>query len=149
MATGALMLGWSRSRNLGGHPGRDAVMELAPRRYGDTVVLSPRARLDQSTAEEFKDGLMPYLERCAPGQELLVLDLSGVEYISSAGLRILMLARKHARAQEGTLVVAGLQPVVKEIFEISRFTLVFEVFPTVREALARISAPALAAFDAG
>jgi anti-anti-sigma factor len=77
-----------------------------------------------------------------------VLDLSKVDYISSAGLRVLMLARKQAKAQGGTLVVAGLTPVVKEIFEISRFTVVFEVFASVRDALARISPSAAAAFDA-
>ncbi len=59
-----------------------------------------------------------------------------------------MLARKQAKAQGGTLVVAGLGPVVKEIFEISRFTVVFDIFATVRDALVRISPTALAAFDA-
>jgi anti-anti-sigma regulatory factor len=59
-----------------------------------------------------------------------------------------MLARKQAKVQGGTLVVTGLTPVVKEIFEISRFTVVFEVFPSVRDALARISPSAAAAFDA-
>jgi anti-anti-sigma regulatory factor len=58
-----------------------------------------------------------------------------------------MLARKQAKAQAGTLVVARLQPVVREIFEISRFTLVFDIFGSVREALARISPSGLAAFD--
>jgi anti-anti-sigma factor len=77
-----------------------------------------------------------------------VLDLSGVDYISSAGLRVLMLARKQAKVQGGTLVVAGLTPVVKEIFEISRFTVVFEVFGSVRDALVRISPSAITAFDA-
>ena len=77
-----------------------------------------------------------------------MLDLSGVDYISSAGLRVLMLARKQAKVQGGTLVVAGLTPVVKEIFEISRFTVVFEVFGSVRDALVRISPSAITAFDA-
>ena len=58
-----------------------------------------------------------------------------------------MLARKQAKAQGGTLVVAGLQPIVREIFEISRFTVVFEIFPSARDALARVSPTALAAFD--
>ena len=62
-------------------------------------------------------------------------------------LRVLMLARKQAKAQGGTLAVAALQPVVKEIFEISRFIGLFDVYASVREALARISSPALAAFD--
>jgi len=44
--------------------------------------------------------------------------------------------------------VTDLQPVVREIFEISRFNLVLEVFPTLREALAKLSPAALAAFEA-
>jgi len=77
-----------------------------------------------------------------------VIDLAGVEYISSVGLRVLMLASKQAKAQGGSLAVADLQPVVREIFEISRFNLVLEVFPTLREALAKLSPAALAAFEA-
>ena len=123
-------------------------MDLPLRRFADTVVLAPARRIDHGSAEGFKDALRPHLERCATGKDQIVLDLSGVDYISSAGLRVLMLARKQAKAQGGTLVVAGLTPVVKEIFEISRFTVVFEVFASVRDALVRISPSAIAAFDA-
>ena len=123
-------------------------MDLPLKRFADTVVLAPAGRIDHGSAEAFKDALRPHLERCATARDQLVLDLSGVDYISSAGLRVLMLARKQAKAQGGTLVVAGLGPVVKEIFEISRFTAVFDIFPTVREALVRISPAALAAYDA-
>jgi anti-sigma B factor antagonist len=123
-------------------------MELSPKRFADAVVLTPTGRIDHGRSEDFKSALRPFLERCATGQDKLVLDLSGVDYMSSAGLRVLMLARKQAKAQGGTLVVAGLQPVVQEIFEISRFTVVFDIFATVRDALGGISPPALAAFDA-
>jgi len=124
-------------------------MDLAQRRFADTVVLAAAGRIDHASAEAFRAALSPHLERCAPGQDRVVLDLSGVDYISSAGLRVLMLARKQAKMQGGTFAVAGLTPVVKEIFEISRFTLVFEIYPSVRDALAQISPPALAAFEAG
>ena len=77
-----------------------------------------------------------------------MLDLAGVDYVSSAGLRCFMLAEKQAKSQGGTIVVAAMQPVVNEIFEISRFTLVFKTFPTVRDALAKVSPAALKAFDA-
>jgi anti-anti-sigma factor len=77
-----------------------------------------------------------------------VLDFSKVEYISSVGLRVLMLAAKQSREQGGTIVVAALQPVVREIFEISRFNLVFECFGTTRAALAKVSPAGLVAYDA-
>jgi anti-sigma B factor antagonist len=122
-------------------------MDLAPRRFGNTIVLSPAGRLDHATADDFKDALLAQMGSCVAGQDLLVLDLSKVPYIASVGLRALMIASKQVKVQGGTLVVAALQPVVKEIFEISRFTLVFNTFPSVRDALAAISPSALQAYD--
>jgi anti-anti-sigma factor len=122
-------------------------MELAAKRFADTVALFPAGRIDHATAEGFKAALRPHLAACAAGRDRVVLDLAGVEYISSVGLRVLILASKQAKAQGGALAVTDLQPVVREIFEISRFNLVLEVFPTLREALAKLSPPGLAAFD--
>jgi len=122
-------------------------MELVSKRFADTVVVLPRGRIDHATAEQFKAALALHL---APGaaRDPLVIDLTGVEYISSVGLRVLMLASKQAKAQGCALAVCGLQPVVREIFEISRFNLVLQVFPSLREALAALSTEALAAFGA-
>jgi len=123
-------------------------MDVPVRRFADVVILAPAGRIDHASAEAFRGALGPHLEHCAADRDQVILDLSGVDYISSAGLRVLMLARKQAKSQGGTFVVAGLAPVVREIFEISRFTVVFDIFASVRDALARISPSALAAFDA-
>jgi anti-anti-sigma factor len=113
-------------------------MELASARHGDVVVLSPRGRIDHASAEAFKTALSPFLAQSGPGQPL-VLDLGGVDYIASVGLRVLMLASRQARAQGGTIRVAALQPLVREIFEISKFTMVFPCFPSVADALADLA----------
>jgi anti-sigma B factor antagonist/stage II sporulation protein AA (anti-sigma F factor antagonist) len=110
-------------------------MELSSERHGETLVLSPRGRIDHARAEALRTALAPYLARSGP-ERPLVLDLGAVDYISSAGLRVLMLASRQVRAQGGTIVVAALQPLVREIFEIGKFTLVFSCFATVAEALA-------------
>ena len=123
-------------------------MELISKRLADALILSPAGRIDHATADGFKLALAPFLATCADGRDCLVIDLGGVEYISSVGLRVLMLASKQAKAQGGALGVCALQPVVREIFEISRFNLVLQVFPTLRDALAKLSAQALAAHDA-
>ena len=122
-------------------------MELSPRRLADTLVLKPAGRIDHSNADAFQTKLAPVLARCATGQDRLVLDLSDVDYISSAGLRVLMLAAKQAKAQGGTIVISGLRPLVAEIFDISRFTMVFTIKPSLREALAEVSTEALAAYE--
>jgi anti-sigma B factor antagonist/stage II sporulation protein AA (anti-sigma F factor antagonist) len=114
-------------------------MELLSARHGDTVVLSPRGRIDHAGAEAFKTALGPHLTQSGPGRPL-VLDLGAVDYIASVGLRVLVLASRQVRAQGGTIVVAALQPLVREIFEISKFTLVFPCFASVADALADLSA---------
>ena len=115
-----------------------SVMELSSARHGDAVVVSPRGRIDHASAETFKTALSPYLTAAGPGHPV-VLDFAGVEYIASVGLRVLMLASRQVRAQNGTIVVAALAPLVKEIFEISKFTMVFPCFPTVADALADLA----------
>ena len=123
-------------------------MDLVVKRFADTVVLFPLGRVDHATADKLKAELAPHMGNCAGERDRVVIDMTGVEYISSVGLRVLMLASKQAKAQGCTLAVCGLQPVVREIFEISRFNLVLKVFPALREALGAISADALAAFEA-
>jgi anti-anti-sigma factor len=122
-------------------------MILTPARYADVVVLTLQGRLDQSTAEDVRTDLAPHLERCAEGQDCLVLDMAGVDYVSSAGLRVLMLASKQAKAQKGYLVLVSVQPLVQEILEISKFTLILRTLPAVRDALAETSPAGLAAFE--
>ena len=77
-----------------------------------------------------------------------MLDFSDVEYISSMGLRVLMMACKAMRARDGAMAIAALQPAVQEIFDIARFGMVVDVFATVRDALAALSPAAASAYDA-
>jgi anti-sigma B factor antagonist len=123
-------------------------MQLNPRRYADTLVLSPIGRLDHDSSEGFRTALEAFLEGARDGR-CIVLDLAGLEYVSSAGLRCFMLAAKQAGAQGGKILIAAMRPLVAEIFQISRFTLLFEVHPTVRAALSAASTQAVAAFDNG
>src|SRR5258705_13668255 len=102
-------------------------MELGSKRFADAVVLYPVGRIDHATADGFKAALVPYLARCAAGGDRVVLELSGVEYISSVGLRGLMVASKQVNAHGGSLAVSGRGPVVGEIFDVGRFTLLLDV----------------------
>ena len=124
-------------------------MPLSHRNYGKARVLAPKGRLDHDTCEAFQADLKPHAEACAQEGSALVLDLSGLEYVSSAGLRCLMIAAKQASSRSSKIVVASPQPVVAEILQISRFNLVLPVFRTTREALASVSAQAAQAFDKG
>jgi len=123
-------------------------MHLTERRIGNALVLAASSRIDHASAEDFKTALQPHLLQCKAGGDVVVLDFSGVQYISSVGLRVLMLAAKQSKSQGGAIAVVALQPVVKEIFEISKFTLVIPCFTGVRDALAELSPSALAAYGA-
>ncbi len=122
-------------------------MPISEERYGDALVLTLTGRIDNSTTDGLKSGLDAYVASCRADGDCLVLDFSKVDYISSVGLRVLMLAARQIRDQGGTIVVAAFQPVVREIFEISRFNLVFQCFSSVREALNGVSPTGLAAYD--
>jgi anti-anti-sigma factor len=124
-------------------------MNVSSRRYANAVTLRVEGRLDQDTCGGFTTDLMKAVDGAAADGGAVVLDLSGLEYVSSAGLRCFMLASRQAKANRARIAVAALQPMVSEIFEISHFNLVFQVFPTVREALGAVSAEAGAAFDKG
>ena len=124
-------------------------MNVTSRRYGTAAVLRVSGRLDQDTCEAFRGDLMKEVEAAARAGGGVVLDLSGLEYVSSAGLRCFMLASRQAKQHQMKIFVAALQPMVREIFEISHFNLVFQVFPTVREALAAVSPEAAAAYRKG
>lgn len=115
-------------------------MEFTERPAGKAVVLAPTGRIDMATSDQFRDRVLALVDTCTKARQAVVLDFSAVDYISSAGLRVLMLAAKQARASGGNVVLAALRPVVLEIFQISRFDKVLACHPGVSEALAAVGA---------
>ena len=126
---------------------RTAALDVTSRTFGNVVVVAPVGRADLTGSRALESALAPLWARTDVG--CLVLDFAAVPYISSVGLRVLMIAAKEMRARRARIAVAGLQPVAAEIFAISRFDKVLEVFSTVRDAMSAISPAALAAYDAG
>jgi anti-sigma B factor antagonist len=122
-------------------------LEISIRQFAEVVVVAPVGRIDHTSAAELEATLTPLWEKSAADKSALVLDFTGVGYISSVGLRVLMIAAKHMRAGGARIAIAELQPVVAEIFAISRFDRILEVFPSLRGALESLSSPALEAFD--
>ena len=115
-------------------------MKLAHATRAGAAILSLDGRLDHESCDAFTQALQPHLDATGAGRPPIVVDLEKLDYVSSAGLRCFMVAAKHAKAQGGRIVLAALQPVVAEIFQISRFNLLFEIFPGVDEALASVRA---------
>ena len=123
-------------------------MELSTRRFADVVVANPTGRIDYTNAEDFKSALWQALAENRGEHGPVVIDFSRVDYISSVGLRVLMLAAKEMNGGKRRVTIAAPSPVVREIIDISRFHLILAVFASVREALERLSPAALAAYEA-
>lgn len=122
------------------HPIRDDIMETQFQRIENTTLITVKGRVDHKTAKAFEEVLKNTLdEASADGSPVLVLDLSGLEYMTSAGLRVLMIAAKTCTSRQQKLAVAALRPAIQEIFRISRFDLVLPVYPTVADALEALS----------
>ena len=121
-------------------------MQFATHRYAEALVAHPAGRIDHTNATGFEGALAPLLSEAAADGGALVLDFSAVDYISSVGLRVLMIAAKQMRDRRATLVVAAAQPVVAEIFAISRFDKVLTLTTSVEGALAHGSEAARAAW---
>src|SRR5437764_2421916 len=114
-----------------------ATVDIGERRQANILVLAPVGRIDNLTSAEFQTRL---LAAVASSSADVVIDFSGVEYISSAGLRALMTASRQ-KPKERRLGAARLNAVVHEIFTISRFSHLVPIFTTVEEASVAWEAP--------
>lgn len=105
------------------------------RRHG-VLVVAPAGRVDTTTCEELEKRLLRHLEE---GATQVVLDMKDVEYISSAGLRVLLMLVKRLREAQGQLVLCSLAQSVREVFELAGFLSIFAVEPSRELALARLA----------
>ena len=91
-------------------------MEIKTTNEGTKLTVSVSGRVDTVTAPEFEAGLK------FGDATLVVLELSGVPYMSSAGLRVLLTAHKTMLGKGGELQVANVQPAVKEVLDLTGFS---------------------------
>ena len=106
-------------------------MQITASKSGAVTIAAFEGRLDTMTAIEAETTLLPLVQGGA-----VVADLSGVAYVSSAGLRVLLKAAKIARGAGASFALCGLQQAVFEVFEISGFNRVIPIFSTREEAIA-------------
>jgi anti-sigma B factor antagonist len=109
-------------------------MEILESSHPQATVLALNGRLDGHASPMVDTHVDTVLAR-GPGR--LVFDLSGLDYVSSAGLRVFLTAAKKCRAGGGVAVFACLAPSIREVFALSGFLDVLQVEPTVAAALAQ------------
>jgi anti-anti-sigma factor len=101
-------------------------------KQGDLALISVEGRIDTMSAPELEKRLV---DQISLGDARLVVDFGAVDYISSAGLRSLMVAAKKASAGGGKLSCCRLTGVVKKVFEISGFSTILPVYENVEDAI--------------
>jgi anti-anti-sigma factor len=124
-----------------------AQVKLQTQDIANVLLIHVVGRVDSITAKRFEDLLLPRLNGCTGETQKVLLDLSGVHYMNSAGLRVLTLARRQCQKQQGEIVVAALQPFLQEVFRITHFDALFKVFATVHAALEHLSPTAASAYN--
>ncbi len=113
-------------------------MEITHRRLNRVDVLTVAKRVDAATASQLKQAIENLFH---DGRYRIVLDLAALEYISSPGLRVLIEARKRAREwkvtdlEGGDIRIANLPPKIKEVFDLTGFTSLFELYTDMVEAV--------------
>lgn len=92
-------------------------MNIKTNSYGTTHILAPKGRIDTNTAPELKAAV----DALPDSAKELILDFTGVDYISSAGLRVLVQAQSKMEGKGGSIKITNVNQIVDEIFDITGF----------------------------
>ncbi len=107
---------------------------IETRDEGNVRILALRGFLDAHTAPRFEAAVE---EELRAGRSRLVVDCTGLDYISSAGLGVFMTFIDEARGAGGDIKLASIQPKVYQIFDVLGFPALFDIQPAVEDAVAR------------
>lgn len=110
-------------------------MEIATEQLESIVLIRIKGRCYSSDAQAVEDGLATAL---GAGTPHLAIDMTELDYISSAGLRILLKLAKQIQRRKGKVVLFGLRPNVREVFSISAFDRIFSIYNDRAAAVAAI-----------
>lgn len=108
-------------------------MELKISKTNLFTVISITGRIDTTNFNEFEKQISAVIDN---NNSNIILDCEGLNYISSSGLRVFLIAQKRLMACNGKLHLCNMQPTIKEIFDISGFSTIFKIFASKEDALA-------------
>ena len=105
-------------------------------KYGRILVVEVDGHMDGTSAGDFEMAITPTIPDVDQG---MICDLSGVPYVSSAGLRVILIVAKRLSKQNAMFSVCGLSANVAEVFRISGFNKIISIYQSREEALAETS----------
>jgi anti-anti-sigma factor len=112
-------------------------MNIVTTQIDATTIMSIEGRLDGNHAQEMESAFMAL---AGEGHIRFVFDFTQMQYISSAGLRVVLVAAKKLRSVQGRLVCANMSDQVRDVFEMSGFLSILETAVSTAEALSQLEA---------
>ncbi len=109
-----------------------SALQMTEEREGSVLVFALAGRLDSGTAKDLEESLKQKLDS---GEQVMLMDMEGLDYISSAGLRVVLLAAKRLRASDGRFGLSALKGEIRQVFEISGLLRILTVFDSRHEAV--------------
>ncbi|HVO23646.1 MAG TPA: STAS domain-containing protein [Candidatus Margulisiibacteriota bacterium] len=109
-------------------------MELTEAKKSGAVVLGVNGRVDATNAGVLEQRVLGLIDA---GEKRLVIDCAELQYISSAGLRVLLVAAKRL-STGGQLALAALNHQIRDVFDIAGFSSIFQIYPTQADAVAAL-----------
>lgn len=113
-------------------------MEIKEDKVDGQIVIYLSGRIDTATAGEFEEKLIETIDK---NNYTMIIDFLNVQFISSAGLRVLLLAAKKVKEQEGKILLSNMSEVVQEVFDVSGFSAMFEIHKNVSDAVKALASP--------
>ena len=107
-------------------------MDILQKKIDDIQIVTLGGRMDAYSSNDVERQLNSLIEA---NEVKIILNLTGLEYISSSGLRVLLAALKKSRKGSGDVRLAAMRPSVKEVFDIAGFTQLFQIFEQEKEAI--------------
>jgi len=111
------------------------MMEIDTKKEKNATVVSVRGRLDAISSPVFEKELSGLMTE---GGKDFVIDFSQLDYISSAGLRVILATAKKLKEKEGKLFLCSLQEMVREVFEVSGFSAIIPIYESVESAVDQV-----------
>jgi anti-anti-sigma factor len=111
-------------------------MDIHVKKEAKGLIVSIIGRLDAVSVGEFDKEMDGQIKK---GESNFILDLSRLDYISSAGLRSILSTSKRLKGNKGTITLCGLQGGVKEVFDISGFSSIFTIYESLENALKSVN----------
>ena len=107
-------------------------MDIIEKRLNEIVIFKLNGNLNSNTSPELEDKIFEAIKNESKN---MILDFEDLDYISSAGLRVIMKTAKNLKQSEGMIVLCSMQEYVKEVFEIAGFDAYLPIVSTMDDAL--------------